>query len=158
MSVARAICLRQLEVAARTRAELAATLDDRGVPTDAAAAVLDRFTEAGLIDDDAYAHAWVSSRHRTRGLAPRALAAELTRRGVEGATVAEAVAELDVDTQESTARSLVRRKLRTMSGLEPMVARRRLAGMLARKGYSSDLVLRVVAQEVDTDRGGRFEP
>src|SRR5829696_959849 len=78
-SVARAICLRLLTGQPRTRSELAAALARRGVPGEAAAAVLGRFAEVGLIDDRAFAAAWVGSRHAGRGLA-RALAAELRRR------------------------------------------------------------------------------
>src|SRR6266568_2269882 len=51
-SVARAICLRLLTQRARSRAELAEALHRRGVPDDAASAVLTRYAEVGLIDDD----------------------------------------------------------------------------------------------------------
>jgi len=74
-SAARAICLRLLALQPRTRAELAAALESRGVPADAAAAVLSRFDEVGLIDDTAFADAWVETRHRGRGLGRRALVA-----------------------------------------------------------------------------------
>ena len=45
--------------------------------------MLDRFTEVGLIDDAAFARAWVSSRQAGRGLARRALSAELRAKGVD---------------------------------------------------------------------------
>ena len=48
-----------------------------GVPDEAAEAVLTRFTDAGLIDDAAFARAWVESRHHSRGLSKRSLSAEL---------------------------------------------------------------------------------
>ena len=72
-SVARLICLRLLTAAPRTHAELAAALRRRGVPEDAAQAVLSRFAEVKLIDDATFARAWVESRHHGRGLAGRAL-------------------------------------------------------------------------------------
>ncbi len=56
--------------------------------------VLGAYSEVGLIDDQAFAAAWVSSRHRGRGLARRALAQELRHRGVEEETVKEAVERL----------------------------------------------------------------
>ena len=70
-SVARGICLRALTGAPKTRQQLAELLSARGVPDDAAEAVLDRYTEVGLIDDAAFARAWVSSRQAGRGLARR---------------------------------------------------------------------------------------
>jgi regulatory protein len=57
-AVARQICLRLLSAAPRTQAQLAAALRRRGVPDDAAAAVLERFAEVKLIDDEMFARAW----------------------------------------------------------------------------------------------------
>jgi regulatory protein len=141
--VARAVCLRLLTLQPRTRAELATALAKRGVPDEAAETVLSRFTEVGLIDDRAFAAAWVDSRHG-RGLARRALAAELRRRGVDGEVVGEAVAVVDAEAEERTARALVERRLPSTRRLEQPARIRRLAGMLARKGYPPGLAFRVV--------------
>jgi regulatory protein len=92
---ARQICLRLLTVEPRTRAQLAQVLHRRGVPAEAAEAVLSRFTEVGLIDDAAFARAWVESRHHSRGLSRRSLSAELRRRGVDSEEIREAVDTLD---------------------------------------------------------------
>ena len=147
-SVARAICLRLLTVQPRTRAELATALARRGVPDDAAERVLGRFAEAGLVDDQAFADAWVGSRQVGRGLARRALASELRRRGVDAPTVDAAVATVDGGAEEEMARTLVRRRLAVTRQLEPAVRVRRLVGMLARKGYPSSLAFRVVREEI----------
>lgn len=150
--MARGICLRLLTMAPRTRAQLAEALRKREVPQEAADAVLDRFSEVGLIDDEAFAAAWVSSRHAGRGLARKALASELRHRGVEEETVKEAVDQLDPEEEAETARRLVRRKLSSTRSLEPAVRTRRLAGMLARKGYGPGLAFRVI-REVLEDEG-----
>jgi regulatory protein len=143
-SVARTIALKMLERAPRTRAELARGMARRGVPEDAAAAVLDRFTEVGLIDDAAFAQAWVDSRHVGRSLGRRALSAELRRRGVGDDIVREAVETVSLEDEEAAARTLAEVKLRTMSSVPPDAKVRRLVGMLARRGYSQGLALRVV--------------
>ncbi len=96
---AREICLRQLAVRPRTRAELAAALARKGISEEVAAEVLDRYDEVGIIDDAAFARAWVSSRHTGRGLARRALANELRQRGVDGEIATEALGELDPETE-----------------------------------------------------------
>ena len=77
--VARQICLQQLEVRPRTRAELAAVLARRDVDAEVAEEVLSRFTDVGIIDDAAFSELWGSSRHRGKGLAGRALRQELRR-------------------------------------------------------------------------------
>ncbi|TDD74769.1 regulatory protein RecX [Actinomadura darangshiensis] len=133
-----------LSAAPRTRAQLADALRRRNIPDDVAERVLGRFTDVGLIDDEAFAQAWVQSRHTGRGLAKRALAAELRRRGVAGDTVNDAVETLDPAQEEATARALVTRKLRATQGADPAKRMRRLVGMLARKGYPPGLAYRVV--------------
>ena len=151
--MARLICLRLLNNAPRTRAQLGEALRRKGVPEDAARAVLDRFTDVGLIDDRSFAEAWVTSRHIGRGLAGRALRHELHHRGVDEQTTAEAVDGLDADTERQTARRLVHRRAQRLSGLAPDVVLRRLVGMLARKGYPPGLAYAVVQEELAAAHG-----
>ncbi|WP_435136774.1 recombination regulator RecX [Actinacidiphila sp. bgisy144] len=141
---ARALCLRLLTGTPRTRRQLADAMRKREIPDDVAEQVLERFEDVGLIDDQAFANAWVESRHRGRGLARRALARELRHRGVDTELVTEAVELLDSDQEEETARELVRRRLPGTRGLDRDRRIRRLAGMLARKGYPEGMSLRVV--------------
>ncbi|MFF5444334.1 recombination regulator RecX [Streptomyces sp. NPDC012888] len=148
---ARAICLRLLTGSPRTRRQLADALHKRGIPDEVSEEVLSRFEEVGLIDDAAFAGAWVESRHRGRGLARRALARELRTKGVDGSLVAEALELLDSDQEEETARELVARKLRGTRGLDRDKRVRRLAGMLARKGYPEGMALRVVRRALEEE-------
>ncbi|PRY24596.1 regulatory protein [Pseudosporangium ferrugineum] len=141
--VAREICLRQLAVRPRTRAELAKVLVRKEISEEVIAEVLDRYDEVGIIDDAAFARAWVSSRHQGRGLARRALANELRQRGVDAEVAGEALETLDEDEEAATARALVDRKLRTATGTPDQVFRR-LVGMLARKGYPAGVAIRAV--------------
>ncbi|OIK24427.1 recombination regulator RecX [Streptomyces malaysiense] len=148
---ARAICLRLLTGTPRTRKQLADALRKREIPEDVAEEVLSRFEEVGLIDDGAFADAWVESRHHGRGLARRALARELRTKGVDSTLIEEAVGQLDSDQEEETARELVARKLRATRGLDRDKRIRRLAGMLARKGYSEGMSLRVVRRALEEE-------
>jgi len=147
--VARELCLAWLTMRPHTRSQLAAKLRRREIPAEAAEAVLARFDEVGLVDDRAFATAWVESRHAGRGLARRALASELRARGVAGDTVDEAVGELDPVTEAATARALVDRRLRGMQGLAREVQTRRLLGLLARKGYGGGTAARTVREALD---------
>src|ERR671910_88069 len=80
---ARQIVLRQLTAAPRSRAQLEQVLRRRNCPDAIAAAVLDRMEEVGLVDDTAYAGMVIRSQQASRGLARRALAQELHRKGVD---------------------------------------------------------------------------
>ncbi|MDG9726921.1 recombination regulator RecX [Streptomyces sp. DH41] len=148
---ARAICLRLLTGTPRTRKQLADALRKREIPDEAAEEVLSRFEEVGLINDSAFAEAWVESRHHGRGLARRALARELRTKGVDATLIDEAVSQLDSEQEEETARELVARKLRATRGLDRDKRLRRLAGMLARKGYPEGMALRVVRQALEEE-------
>jgi regulatory protein len=107
------------------------------------AEVLDRYDEVGIIDDAAFARAWVTSRHQGRGLARRALANELRQRGVDADVAGEALETHSPDDEAATARALVDRKLRTATG-SPETVFRRLVGMLARKGYPGGVAFQAV--------------
>ncbi|MFC6285862.1 regulatory protein RecX [Nocardioides sp. GCM10027113] len=150
-SVARTILLDQLTGRARSRKELADKLAARNVPDDVATRLLDRFEEVGLVDDEAFARTWVSARQSGKGLARRALAQELRRKGVDDEVAREALDEIDPDDEEAAARALVRKKLRSLSRVDNATATRRLVGMLARKGYPSGLAFAVVRDELGAD-------
>jgi regulatory protein len=121
------------------------------VPDEAAAAVLARFTDAGLIDDAAFARAWVESRHHNRGLARRALSAELKQRGVDGQDIEAAVSALDPAEELATARRLVAKAMRASRG-KPLPTRiRRLVGLLARKGYPAPVAYRIVREAIEQE-------
>ena len=150
-AVARQICLRMLASAPRTRAQLAGVLRRRGVPEDAAEAVLGRFADVGLIDDAMFASAWVESRHYGRGLSGRMLSAELRTRGVPADDIKAAVGGLDPEQEIATARGLVARRLAATRG-EPTPTRvRRLIGVLARKGYSQALAYRLAREALEQE-------
>jgi len=146
--VARQIVLRQLAMAPRSRAQLEQKLAQRDCPVDVAAAVLDRMTEVGLIDDHAYAQMLVRSQQAGRGLAKRALARELRTKGIDDDLAQEALASISDADERSRARELVDKKLRAMNGLGIEVQTRRLAGMLARKGYSPNLTYAVIRDAI----------
>jgi regulatory protein len=147
-SVARTICLRLLTVRARSRTELAEALHKRNVPGDAAERVLDRLTEVGLVNDESFAIDFVQAKRAERGLATRELSRQLRVKGVSTEAIDAALADVGEEAEHASARQLAERKLRGMSGLESRVQIRRLAGMLARKGYSPGLTFQVVREVV----------
>src|SRR5580704_2101629 len=148
---ARQICLRLLTLAPRTQAQLAAALHRRGIPDETAEAVLSRFADVGLIDDAAFARAWVESRHYSRGLSRRSLSAELRRQGVQTEEIREAVDSLDPEQEVATARRLVERKMAVTRGQPPEARARRVAGTLTRKGYPAGLVFRLIKEVLEQE-------
>src|SRR5277367_1710815 len=149
---ARQVCLTLLTLAPRTRAQLAGALRKRGIPDEVADEVLGRFEDVGLIDDAAFARAWIESRHYSRGLAGRALSAELKQRGVAADAIRAAIDEqLSPDAEATAARRLVERRIPGTRGLPADQRTRRLAGMLARKGYPPGLSFRVIREALEAE-------
>jgi regulatory protein len=152
-ATARIICLRLLAAAPRTRAQLARALGRRGVPAQAGEAVLNRFTELGLIDDVAYATAFVASRSGSRASGRRGIAAALAERGVDAEVAATALESLQPEDEAAAAAQFARSRAGRFVGLPREVAVRRLAGQLTRRGFPASVVFRVV-DEALSDAGG----
>ena len=96
---------------------------------------------------------WVRSRSQSRKLAKGALRRELAEKGIDTETAAVALEQLSDEDEESAARELVQRKLRGVTGFEDRAERdkttRRLASMLARKGYQPSQAFRIVGEVLD---------
>ncbi|MER6989809.1 regulatory protein RecX [Saccharopolyspora hirsuta] len=153
---ARDIVYRLLAARARSRSELRQALMRKGIDEDVADGVLQKFVNAGLVDDASFAEEWVNSRQRAQGLGRKALGFELRRKGIDEHLVEAALSTVDSDAEAERARELVQRKLRSMSSLDHAAKMRRLVGMLARKGYSEGLAFRVVREEIE--RSGAEAP
>jgi regulatory protein len=151
VAAAREIALRRLSVRARSRKELAQDLKTRDVPAEAAAVVLDRFAEVGLIDDAAFAEQWVESRGHRSGAAR--LRQELRLKGVAEEHIAEAIAGRD-DADLRNARELASRKAASLRGLDLVVRQRRLTAFLGRRGFSNAVIRRVIGEVLDADVSG----
>ena len=148
VGAAREIVLRQLTTRARSRAELRAALDARGVPPEVSEEVLERFSEVSLVDDEAFARAWAESRQRG-GRSSRVIRQELRTKGVDADTIADTMADLDADADYLAAQAFAEKRVNSMRALDPAVRRRRLTGALARRGFSSGVVGRVLRQVLD---------
>ncbi|WP_043845816.1 regulatory protein RecX [Crystallibacter crystallopoietes] len=153
--------LRQLTLGPRSRKQLADKLSERNVPAEVAAAVLDRFEEVHLVDDAEFARMWVRSRFQSRSLARGALKRELADKGITAELADEALEQVSPENEAASARDLVRRKIRPDWDLADRQTRdkhvRRLASMLARKGYPPSLAFRIVTEELHAGDGD-WEP
>lgn len=147
---AKQVLLRRLSHAPRTRKELAKDLKDKDISDEVANVALDRFEEVGLINDQALASNYVSSQHERKGLGKNALRQQLRAKGVSDDVALEAISQISDDQEFQAAFGLACKKIRSLQKDDAKTQLRKIVGVLARKGYSSNLAFRV-AKEVITD-------
>jgi len=153
-SQARNIVLNQLNFMPRSRKELETALAKRHIEPDVAKSVLDRFEEIGMVDDAAYAELLIRSRCNTKRVSRSVLRQQLRQKGVDQVIIEEALLVVSDADELRMATELVERKARAMSRLEPEVRKRRLFGLLARKGYNTSIALRVIQDLEAADFNG----
>ncbi|HJR41798.1 MAG TPA: regulatory protein RecX [Gemmatimonadaceae bacterium] len=139
--------LDMLALSARSTRELRRQLIRKGEPEELVAIALERLARLGVLDDAAYARQLARSRIAGSGISRRRLQAELFRKGVDRVIAEEAIAtvidEESVDESANLER-VAAKKARTLAKLDPETRRRRLYAFLARRGYESSDITRVM--------------
>jgi len=154
--------LRFLEARARSESEVRRRLGQAGYRSELVDGAITRLVELGVLDDAAFARAWVESRDRARPRGERALRRELALKGVERGVTDEVLEDRrDAAGDEGTnvdleaARRLLARNARALDRVaDPRVRRQRAYALLARNGFDPDVcreASRELAAEVDED-------
>jgi regulatory protein len=139
--------------APRSARDLRRRLLLKGEPEAEVDAAIERLEAAGLLDDAAYARAFVRAKVSSQGFSRRRLQLELAKRGVARDVADAAIVEVlhdDAVDESANIERVARKKLRTLEGLEEETQRRRLSAYLARRGYDLDDV-RAVLRKVRND-------
>lgn len=117
----------------RSAAEIRRHLADKQFAPEVIAAALERLTAQGYVDDAAFARYWVENRSEFKPVSPAALRYELRHKGLDDATIADALDGLDAEALAYRAGLGLARRLRPQSRQE---FRSRLASFLQRRGFS----------------------
>ena len=137
--------LRFLEARQRSAAEVRRRLLLHGYRADLVDGAIGRLLDLAIIDDAAFAHAWVESRDRARPRGERALRRELAAKGVDRETVDGAIEERDAaapDADADAARRLLDRNARALARVaDPRARRQRAYALLVRNGFDSELAM-----------------
>ncbi len=113
--------------------------------------VLYKLQRESLLDDADFARQWVESR-QTHKLGRSRIAQELRRKGVSQEEAEEALSVIDDDVQLSDAVALAEKAAaRIKPGEDPHKAANRIAGMLARRGYSWDIAKEAIQQALSDE-------
>lgn len=146
LEFARNIALNLVSIRPRSEAELRTALAKKQVPDTVIDELCGRFTEVGLLDDAQFASMLATSRVEFSHHGKRRIRQELRRKGIDDDQAQAVLDEITPEEEVAAARAVAQRKLRSLSNLEPQVAKRRLAGALARRGFSPEIVMRVTRE------------
>ncbi len=136
--------LRLLTYRARSEREVRQRFGLRGAPQELVDVVLQRLRAGGLVDDEAFAQAWVDSRRRASPRGQRLLQRELARKGVSReASEAALAGESD---ELALALAAAAKKARSLAAEPEPVFVRRLTDFLLRRGFDYETTAAVVRQ------------
>ena len=128
----------------RSSAEVRQNLVKRGIAEPIVEETLSRLQAAGLVNDEAFAQAWVENRNTFRPRGKPALRMELRRKGLS-----EEIVQSVLDTQvnePALAFEAARKYARRLAGLEWPEFRQKLGGFLTRRGFSYTTLAPVVSE------------
>ena len=101
----------------------------------------------GYVNDRQFAEQWAAGRVRLRGFGRRRIEQELRNKGIDRDIISEALAGVcGPESDLETARGAAEKKLNTMNSLDREARRRRLSGYLERKGFSFEIIWKVVKE------------
>lgn len=134
--------LRFLEPRQRSIGEVRRRLTRVGYREDLVTAAIERLIELGMLDDEAFARAWIESRDRVRPRGSRALMSELARKGVDRQTAGETLADREEEhpgADAHAAEKLLSRNARSLARIaDPRARRQRAYALLARNGFDPE--------------------
>jgi regulatory protein len=123
--------------------------------------VIERLTQTRALDDEAFGRALVHEMQARKPAGPALLRAKLRQRGLENRLIEKLIAEVREDTSRDAvadATELARKKLRSLTRFDPLTRKRRLWGMLARRGFDRDTIDEAMARvkELSEGEAGEF--
>ena len=144
---------RFLEARSRSIVEVRRRLTGAGYRADLVEGAIERMVDLGMLDDEAFARAWVESRDRARPRGERAIREELRLKGVDRASVdlvlaerREAASGFEAKDESPSvdlraAERLIAKHQRGLARLtDPGQRRKRAYALLARSGFDPETV------------------
>ncbi|MEM6561797.1 MAG: regulatory protein RecX, partial [Planctomycetota bacterium] len=136
---------RLLSMRLQGESELRTKLRRRDFPPTVIDAVVEELRRLGYLNDAVFAEAKARDAAKARGHGSRRALAELRKVGVDEQTAAAAVGRVYAEHDDrAVALQLAVKKLRGLARFDDATKRRRLYGMLARRGFESEVCASVI--------------
>ncbi|MBI5665645.1 MAG: regulatory protein RecX [Nitrospirae bacterium] len=136
--------LKLLSYRARSKKEMAEKLQRKGFAGDHIEDVIKLLETAGLINDSALAAELLRYSVERKSLGNKGIRAFLAGRGIDRELIDKTLMTHSPESEENAALEFAERKLKILKRHPPDVIKRRLWGMLQRRGFSSEVVSKTV--------------
>ena len=129
-----------------TKNEMGERLAREGFSEKAIGTAIEELIDSGHIRDRKYAENWVVRRQKSNPRGKTLLKRELLDKGVDRETAEQVVAQVETENEGTLALQIAQKRVKQYRQLPVHVAKRRLHGFLARRGFESEIVRQVLAQ------------
>ena len=144
MKLARQHGIRLLAARDRSEHEVKERLLQQGFDEDVVEDAILRLKSMGYINDNLFAHKFVSDRLKLKPMSKKALAYELQKKGIEESLINEVLDEYELD-EPSVAYRLAKKKYGKYDAADPKI-QQKIYSFLAFRGYTSDIIREVLKQ------------
>ena len=127
-----------------TKSEVAQKLEREGFSADAIETSIAELIRSGHIRDHKFAENWIVRRQKSNPRGRTLLKQELVDRGIDRETAEQVVATVEVEDEARVALQIAEKRAKQYRRLPTHVAKRRLHGFLARRGFGSEVVRQVL--------------
>jgi len=129
-----------------TKNEMEQRLAREGFSTKAIETTIEELIHSGHIRDRQYAENWIVRRQKSNPRGKMLLKKELVNKGIDRETAEQVVANVETEDETKVALQIAQKRMKQYTGLPIHVAKRRLHGFLARRGFGSEIVRHVLEQ------------
>lgn len=129
-----------------TKSEIEQRLEREGFSTAAIQTSIEELIRSGHIRDQKYAENWIARRQKSNPRGKTVLKRELVDKGIDRETAEQVVAKVETEDETEVALQIAKKRVKQYQQLPVHVAKRRLHGFLARRGFGAEIVRHVLEQ------------
>ncbi len=129
-----------------SKTQMEKQLDLEGFREETIEIIISELIVSGHIRDRQFAEKWVERRIKSNPRGRILLKQELVDKGVDQETAELVLSELKSEYEKKLALQIAIKRAKTYTKLPEHVAKRRLHGYLARRGFESEVIMQVIAQ------------
>lgn len=129
-----------------SKSQITRFLEKEGFRDETVETIVTELIQTGHIRDRKFAVKWIHRRLKSNPRGRMVLKQELIEKGVDKETAEQALNEVCAEDEAKLALQIAQKQSKKYTRLPNYVAQRRLHGYLARRGYDSELILKIIQQ------------